>query len=106
MQWNSLAQGAWPTKPDEVSISEGTAETMKVSVGDTMVITPLGVSEPATMRIVGITSGSSAMDMGIPMLSFTHEGLAALQSPTMATTELLVRATPGTATAELVFSIK
>ena len=63
LQWNSLAQGTWPTKPDEVSISEGTAETMKVSVGDTMVITPLGVSKPVTVRVVGITSGSSAMGL-------------------------------------------
>ena len=106
LQWNSLAQGEWPTKPDEVSISEGTAETMKVSVGDKMVVTPLGVSKPVTVRVVGITSGSSAMDMGIPVLTLTHEGLAALQSPTMATTELLVHATPGTTTPELVSSIK
>lgn len=106
LQWNSLTRGEWPTKPDEVSISEGTAETMKVSVGDTMVITPLGVSKPVTVRVVGITSGSSAMDMGIPVLTLTHEGLTALQSPTMATTELLVHATPGTTTPELVSSIK
>ena len=88
LRWATLAEGAWPQSPDEAVLNKSAADSLQVSVGDSV-----RLDDKNSVRVAGITSQEDQMmSMGFAEISVMPELLDRLEAQKYATS-ILVRST-------------
>ena len=88
LRWATLAEGAWPQSPDEAVLNKSAADSLQVSVGDSV-----RLDDKNSVRVAGITSQEDQMmSMGFAEISVMPELLDRLEAQKYAT-GILVRST-------------
>ena len=88
LRWATLAEGAWPQSPDEAVLNKSAADSLQVSVGDSV-----RLDDKNSVRVAGIASQEDQMmSMGFAEISVMPELLDRLEAQKYAT-GILVRST-------------
>ena len=95
LQWKTLQRGAWPERPDEITLGRKTADRSHVGIGETVRVQAGGVDGPVGMRdlrIVGLVDESASL-----FSDLQNTGVVTRTSPFLdsGTVEYLVIARPG-----------
>ncbi len=103
-RWQELATGTWPAAEGEVALSESSAESLSVALGDTVrTNNPNGAGLELT--VVGLTSDKNAgFNLGAPVLLVNEATIESLDA-TSFTTGILISGTGAVTPQELVSKI-
>ncbi|MCD1066489.1 ABC transporter permease [Cutibacterium acnes] len=90
-RWSTVKDGSWPSKADEVALSEDAAKQLQVSIGDTVAFSG------HDLKVVGITDDPSALQTAPAYVG---------QLPGQAPNTWVIKAKDGTAPGQLVTNLE
>lgn len=100
VRWQTMDRGSWPEADNQIALDADSAELLKVDVGDSMEVAPIGQDQQGTqVAVVGVfsTSGFSFPQAVVPAAEQSWSG------PTFdSVTRIIVKAAPGVGAATLI----
>jgi putative ABC transport system permease protein len=90
LRWTDLAEGNWPSRPDEIALGNVTARQLNLRVGDRITLNDKNTS--ATLTVTGLTHEGDSLLSGLTLTSFVAPSYytAADSIHTSGQTEILV----------------
>lgn len=100
VRWQTMDRGSWPEADNQIALDADSAELLKVDVGDSMEVAPIGQDQQGTqVAVVGVfsKSGFSFPQAVVPAVEQSWSG------PTFdSVTRIIVKAAPGVGAATLI----
>lgn len=100
VRWQTMDRGSWPEADNQIALDADSAELLKVDVGDSMEVAPIGQDQQGTqVAVVGVfsKSGFSFPQAVVPAAEQSWSG------PTFdSVTRIIVKAAPGVGAATLI----